>query len=76
MWWGKGVALASRVILEDAAHALSLGYPWEAGTQDLDKAASVKAMMQGRTPWHSSGSSGVLWRLQTVSYPFPLYCSL
>lgn len=29
--------------LEDKAHTLGLGHTWEVGTQDLDKAASVKA---------------------------------
>lgn len=63
--------------LEEAAHTLSLGYPWEAGTQDLGKAAGARPLRQGRTPWHSRGSLGVLWSLQTVvSHPFPLYASL
>lgn len=44
---GKGVALISREItkgLGGSSPHTDLGYHWEAGTQDLDKAASVKAM--------------------------------
>lgn len=81
MRWGEGCGPdqqnAHKRPLEEAAHTLSLGYPWEAGTHELGKAASARPLRQGRTPGPSSGSLGVLWSLQTVvSHPFPLYATL
>lgn len=40
---GPGQHSDNKRPLEDGAHALGLGYPWEVGTQDLDKGAGIKA---------------------------------
>lgn len=59
--------------LEEAAHTLSLGYLWEAGTQDLSKA--VNTIEAGQDSMAQQGVSRcALERADSSKSPFPFVC--